>query len=187
VCNQCFAEIPEENHYLQVYRPVLLRGEMFTSAGGFLGLSSLFSRLHLTADGFSIVHEVGKSAADFDGSQLNAEGVNPRLNLSVIALGDIENVEMTKLTKFCISLADGAPITLNSDTASTAGVWVEALRAACARAKQGSLKTRVELARRQKKEALRRFADAERRAETQNAKRAEVKAEADKLRQKYKR
>jgi hypothetical protein len=159
---------------------------MFTSAGGFLGLSSMFSRLHLTADGFSVVQEIGKTTADFEG-QLNADGVNPRLNLSVVALGDIEKVEITKLNRFCISLADRGPITLNSDTASTAGIWVEALRAACARAKQGSLKTRVELARRQKKEALRRFADAERRAETQNAKRAEVKAEADKLRQKYKR
>ena len=216
VCNACFNEIPTENEYLQVYKPLLLNSGMFNSKGGFLNMAQRLTRLYLTNDGFSLVEEVGKSLSDFYTitnpshshfvsmgesaeeciSNTNNNVDNRNLKITVIALGDIDSISMSgsSLTSITITLVDNhtsgrnsCTMNLITDIASTARLWVDGLRIACQRAKQGSLKTRVELSRRQALENLRRYEDAARRNEIMTAKRLIAKQEADTLRAKYKR
>jgi len=179
VCDACTLELPAENLFLQHQRPLLLQGEVFKKAGGFMSsFSTKLSRLSLTADEFSLFVQTGKDHSSF------SDGTDQRMTL---AFGEIEDIRITKLTRLEILQTDGKVMSLEADTAATACGWEVALKAAASRAKQGSLKNRIELERRQRVESNRRGEEEEKKREYMTQKREVARQEREALRSKYKR
>jgi len=179
VCDACTLELPAENHFLQFQRPLLLQGEVFKKAGGFLAsFSTKLARLSLTADEFSLFVQTGKDTAAF------GNGTDERMTL---AFGEVEDVRTTKLTRLEILQTDGKVMALDADTAATARSWEAALKVAASRAKLGSLKNRIELERRQRVEGNRRGEEEEKKREFMAQKREVARQERDAIRSKYKR
>jgi len=181
VCDNCCKEIPDENHFLQVQRPLLLRGALFTKST-MLGMSQALVRMVLTVDGYSLVMDSGKSLADFEPGSASAGSLKRKL----VALSELDTCDMgKKLTHLEISMVTGKSYTFEADTSATVQAWISGLKAAAARAKVGSLKTKVELERRQKKESARRNEDNRKKYEEQVAKRHKHQEERTALRDKY--
>ena len=179
VCDACTLELPAENQFLHTQRPLLLQGEVFKKVGGFLAsFSARLSRLSLTADEFSLLVQTGKDSSAF------SDGTDQR---STVVLGEVEEVRITKLTRLEIEQTDGEVLALEADTAATVRNWEAALKVAVSRAKQGSLKNRIELERRQRIENNRRGEEQEKKNEYMAQKREVARQERDALRNKYKR
>ena len=179
VCDACTLELPAENQFLHTQRPLLLQGEVFKKVGGFLAsFSAKLSRLSLTADEFSLLVQTGKDSSAF------SDGTDQR---STVVLGEVEEVRITKLTRLEIEQTDGEVLALEADTAATVRSWEAALKVAVSRAKQGSLKNRIELERRQRIENNRRGEEQEKKNEYMAQKREVARQERDALRNKYKR
>ena len=175
VCDTCFAEIPEENEFLQLQRPALLQGETFTQRGAFLGFFSQLSRLSLTTDEFSLLVQTAKDQRAF------ANGTDQR---ETLALGEIDDIRTNKLLRLELVFANGKVMELEAASA-VVHMWEAALKVAIRRAKQGSLKNRIELERRKRIEATRRGEEEERKKEAMTQKREAAKQERDAIRKKY--
>jgi hypothetical protein len=182
VCDRCYKEIPDENHFLQVQRNMLLRGELFTKST-MMGMSQSVMRLMLSVDNFSLYLDTGHSLQDFEANSSSSNN----LKRKQVALSEIDSCHMKKLTRLEIVLLSGKTYNLDADNNSTVQNWLSALKVASQRAKHGSLKTKIELERRQRKEAERRNEENQRKFEKQVEQRHKTKLERDNIRSKYKR
>ena len=184
VCDKCCKDIPDENHFLQVQRPLLLRGALFTKST-MLGMSQALVRMLLSYDGFSLIMDSAHSLAELNEAN-SSGGPGSNVKRKLVALSELDTCDMgKKLTQLEINMVTGKTYTLEADTSATVQAWLSALKAAAARAKIGSLKTKVELERRQKKEAVRRNEDNRKKYDEQVAKRHKHQEERSALRDKY--
>jgi hypothetical protein len=179
VCDNCYKEIPIENEFLRFQRPMLLKGEFFKKQN-FLSRSSIV-RLMLSIDSFSLIMDTTKQIEDFEPENNSGNNIKRKL----LPLSALVSVHMKKLTRMEIELSDGKLYAIDADTINTVQNWVSALKVASERARQGSLKNRIELERRQKVEAVRRNDEAAIKHEILAKKRAHTKQERDTMKHKY--
>jgi len=126
VCDRCSGEIPEENNYISVQKPLLLAGDTFKKKS-LLGFS-LTVKLRMLADGSSLVAD--------------DESREP----TVLYLSNIQRVEMLATVggrSFEIVLKKKTHV-FEAENVGRMKRFVEALRVAVKMANEPNLKERVE-------------------------------------------
>lgn len=187
VCVKCFDELKLENKYFSG-REFLKEGQGFKKIE-MMGMSSKLCTMKVTADfkalslksGFEIIQ---KNDDPYDDDDESAEGAR------YVNLSQIEKVELKGLTSFDIIWRDSTSSSVRNwgfegDTHQTASTWVWYLAEACRRSRTPSLKTAVELERRQREEKDRRMNKEKERHDAMASKRAERMAARDGVSRKY--
>jgi len=160
VCDRCSGEIPEENYYISVQKPLLLAGDTFKQKT-FLGLLGKSVKLRMLADGSALF--------------VDDESREP----TFLYLSSIQRVEMLATVggrSFDIGLKKKTHV-FEAENAGRMKNFVEALRVAVKMANEPNLKERVET------ERLKRI-DICRRIES-NLVRDNKRQERDSIRKKY--
>jgi hypothetical protein len=145
VCDDCFAELPFENNYIEIKKPILLRGDTFKKSGGCCSGSVSITVL-LDTDGRTLVISEDK-------------GKVIRQNAA-----DLDNIASSSDTSFLL-VADGLSINFECESESTKIIWIEALKSLVKVSRELSLHDQVARIRRLKVENARRAADQEKRNE----------------------
>lgn len=164
VCDNCFSELADENTYVKIHRPILIRGESFKK-GTMMGLGSRVVELRLLNDMETLVYDDKTSVS----------------KPSKIVLSKIKKIKMPGLTTFELKTSEKA-YEFEADTANTQKKWIDAIKMAVERAREPSLKERIHRDRRERVEnkykqedAMNRQRMAEQTRQSRQNKRSEIK------------
>lgn len=136
VCDNCFQELYQENIFIAQQKPLLMKGENFKKKTFF---STKVVHIRMTQDEKTLVY-----TADNKGEATS------------LPMDEIVDIKLTSLTAFELLLAEKKVYSFEAGSSGILKTWVEALKVAIERAKQPSLKERVDDHRRQQMEEKKR-------------------------------
>lgn len=139
VCDQCFQEIPPENAYVSVHKPLLVRGDNFKKFI-MMGMSTKLVKLRLTQDGHTLVYD--------DQSRAEPTSIN---------LKEIKKLKMSSLKGFEIGTEEKS-YEFEAESSITQRAWMDALKVVIEVSKSPNLREKVDNERRLKWENARRGA-----------------------------
>ena len=165
VCDRCYSELFNENSFVKIHRPLLIRGENFNKPT-MMGLSARVVELRLLSDMSTLIYDDKTNAS------------KPRH----IPLGSIKKMKAPGLTSFELVGSSNKSYTFEADTAATQKKWIDSLKIAIEIAREPSLKEQIHRERRERIENKYKLEDAanrQRLAEatktTRQHKRSEIK------------
>jgi hypothetical protein len=143
VCDKCFHELPIENLYISQHKKFLQSGENFKKVS-YMGLSNKIVTLRLMMNEKTLIYN------DLKYSETITTSTNTKILLS-----DIIRIDTVSLKSFEIVTVSNT-FKFEAENSLTCKAWIDALKIAFQRAKQPSLREKVENDRRLKLEEERR-------------------------------
>jgi hypothetical protein len=143
VCEDCNAELPFENSFIEIQKPVLQRGATFQKSGGCC-LGAIPVTIQLDPDGRTLV------VCEDKGKPIK------------ISAADLDNVVNSSESTFLLVCGD-LSINFICDSESTKLIWIDALKALVRVSREPSLHDKIMRIRRLKIESIRKNEEAERR------------------------
>ena len=110
VCERCFGELINENSYIRLHRPLLLRGESFNKPT-MMGLQARVVELRLIGDMRTLIYD----------------DVQQRSEPREISLKHIRKISVVGLTAFALKTHDKT-YEFEADSSSTQKKWIDAIK-----------------------------------------------------------